>query len=138
MRGPGGGGEVRSGSGTTLPGEAVYEGPEESERIFVALDDIREQHKLHERTLPNLFDAAIGLRLRNASYRSNAKRFDGGGGISNQVATSDLGTLVELGLLEKHGAKRGTYYVGASQLKEIVAEVRKGRKPIDAGELFSV
>lgn len=110
----------------------------ESERIFAAVDDIREQHKLHERTLPNLFDAAIGLRLRNSSYRSNVKRFDGGEGISNQVATSDLGTLVELGLLEKHGAKRGTYYLGAPQLKEIVAEVRKGRKPIDAGELFSV
>lgn len=108
----------------------------ESEAIFNAVDEIREQHKLHERTLPNLFDAAIGLRLRNASYRSNVEQFEAGDGISHQVATNDLRTLTELGLLEKHGEKRATYYLGAPRLREIAAEVRGGRRPIDASGLF--
>jgi hypothetical protein len=98
---------------------------------------IREAEHLHERTLPNLFDAAIGLRLRNASYRSNVKQYESEE-ISNQVATNDLRALVELGLLQKHGAKRGTYYTGTDDLREIVTKIRADRKPIDASSLFAI
>jgi hypothetical protein len=75
----------------------------ESEGIWLAVDEIREREHLHERTLPTLFDATLGLRVRNASHRANVEQFDGNG-ISNQVATNDLRTLVSLGLLEAAAA----------------------------------
>ncbi len=108
----------------------------ESENIFAAVDQIREDEHLHERTLPSLFDAAIGLRIRNASYRTNVQQFEGYE-ISNQVATNDLHTLVNLGLFAQHGVKRGTHYVGTKRLTEISDRVRAGRKPLDATNLFT-
>jgi Fic family protein len=42
----------------------------ESERIWSGLDALRQQHRLGERTLAALFDAAIGLRVRNTTYRT--------------------------------------------------------------------
>lgn len=109
----------------------------ESENIWIAVDEIREQEHLHERTLPTLFDATIGLRVRNSSHRANVEQFDGQK-ISNQVATNDLRTLVNLKLLEKRGAKRGTFYVETERLTEIRERVRATRQPIDAASLFDV
>jgi Fic family protein len=109
---------------------------QESEAMFSAVAEIQEKEHLHERTLPTLLDAAIGLRIRNASYRSNAHNWTDSE-ISPQAATNDLRTLVRLDLLEQHGAKRGTYYVGTKTLTEIRNRVRAGRKPIDASALFA-
>jgi len=115
---------------------SVLRRAKESEGIWAGVDDLRELHSLHDRTLPNLFDATIGLRLRNASYRSNVEHFEGEE-ISNQVATNDLRTLVNLELLEKRGQKRGTFYVASKQLRDIHQRVRSDREPIDASELFA-
>jgi len=108
----------------------------ESEGMWVAVDEIREREHLHERTLPTLFDATIGLRVRNSSHRANVAAF-ADTEISHPVATTDLRTLVTLGLLEKKGEKRGTYYVAAKQLQDIRSQVRGGRKPIDTSALFA-
>lgn len=108
----------------------------ESEGMWVAVDEIREREHLHERTLPTLFDATIGLRVRNSSHRANVEAF-ADTEISHPVATTDLRTLVTLGLLEKKGEKRGTYYVAAKQLQDIRSQVRGGRKPIDTSALFA-
>lgn len=107
----------------------------ESEQIWVELERLRNVHRLHERTMAALFDAAIGIRIRNASYRTLVKNWQEE--ISNQVATLDLKTMVEAGLLRRHGAKRGTYYVAASALVDITANIRSQRRPIDASGLFS-
>jgi Fic family protein len=107
----------------------------ESEGLWSRLDALRQKHGLPERTVTPLFDAAIGLRVRNASYRSALRRFDEA--ISNQVATSDLRSMVSAGLLEQHGAKRGTYYQAAETLQGIYADVRGKRTPIDASRLFA-
>jgi Fic family protein len=107
----------------------------ESEGLWSRLDALRQKHGLPERTVTPLFDAAIGLRVRNASYRSALRRFDEA--ISNQVATSDLRSMVSAGLLEQHGAKRGTYYRAAETLQAIYADVRGKRTPIDASRLFA-
>jgi Fic family protein len=109
----------------------------ESERIWIAAEELRQAHGLPERTIGSLFDAAIGLRIRNASHRKGVELTEGEG-ISNQVATNDLRGMVQAGLIGKRGSKRGTYYVAANPLVEIRERVRADRQPIDASALFEV
>lgn len=108
----------------------------ESENIWVAVDEIRRAKGLPERSIASLFDAAIGLRIRNASHRKDVELLDQVE-ISHQVATNDLRAMVKAGLIVQHGAKRGTYYVAADPLVEIRERIRANRKPIDASELFA-
>jgi Fic family protein len=107
----------------------------ESERIWGAIDEARNAGGLPERTMGSLFDAAIGLRIRNASHRKDVELTEGEQ-ISNQVATNDLRAMVEAGLIGQRGAKRGTHYVAADRLVEIREKARSGREPIDADSLF--
>jgi Fic family protein len=107
----------------------------ESERIWSMLDALRSRHGLPERTITALFDATIGLRVRNSSYRFALKGYDEA--ISNQTATADLGAMVQAGLLDQQGAKRGTYYQAAAPLQAIYTEVRRDRAPLDASSLFA-
>jgi Fic family protein len=107
----------------------------ESEQIWMRLDRLREKHGLPERTITVLFDASIGLQVRNSSYRL-ILRNTWDEEISNQVAGSDLRAAVRAGLLQQLGAKRGTYYRAAGALREIVADLRSGRTPIDDSSLF--
>lgn len=108
----------------------------ESERMWTDLEALYEERRgLPERSIQALFDATLGLRVRNASYRSVLKRF-GGEEVSNQVATSDLRALVEAGLLKQHGKKRGTFYVASEPLAEIRDRARERRRHLDASRLF--
>jgi Fic family protein len=108
----------------------------ESERIWKELEGVMGKKRgLPERSIQALFDATMGMRVRNASYRSVLKRSTSEE-ISNQVATSDLRALVDAGLLEQHGKKRGTYYVASSPLVEMRNQVRGDRQPLDASSLF--
>jgi hypothetical protein len=109
---------------------------QESEALWSKLDRLREKHRLAERTISALFDASIGLRVRNSSYRSTLRSY--GEAISNQLATGDLRAMVQAGLLVQLGAKRGAYYQAAEPLAEIAAEVRRNRKQLDASSLFAV
>lgn len=106
----------------------------ESERIWGELEDLVQKHGLSERTLAVLFDAAIGLRVRNSAYRATLKNW--GEEISNQVATLDLRAMVRAGLLEQLGKKRGTHYVGAGPLLEIRGRLVAGRQDVDTSDLF--
>jgi Fic family protein len=108
---------------------------QESEALWGKLDQLRAKHRLPERTISALFDAAIGLRIRNSSYRFTLRGYDEE--ISNQLATGDLRAMVQAGLLRQLGAKRGTYYVAADPLQKIAVEVRGNRKEIDARSLFA-
>lgn len=108
----------------------------ESEKIWTELEALLEHRRgLPERSIHALFDATLGLRVRNASYRSILKRF-AAEEVSNQVATGDLRALAGAGLLEQHGKKRGTYYVAADLLQEIRNRVQGGRRHLDASSLF--
>ncbi len=108
----------------------------ESEQIWAELDEIRKGSHLPGRAMAALFDAAIGLRIRNGSYRTHLRGWDEQ--ISNQVATTDLRAMVQSRLLIQHGQKRGTYYTAAPRLSEITAKVRGGRNAFDASKLFEV
>lgn len=107
----------------------------ESERIWLGLEELRREYRLRERTLAALFDAAIGLRVKNISYRTILRQWDEG--ISIPVATTDLRALVQAGLLRQHGQKRGTYYTASPTIADITARVRAQRKVINTADLFT-
>jgi Fic family protein len=108
----------------------------ESETMWRQIEELRERHGLPERSMAALFDAALGFKIRNASYRAALRGWDEE--ISNQVATSDLKGMVNAGLLRQFGAKRGTYYEAGDPLNRIREEVQRGREPISAESLFDL
>jgi Fic family protein len=107
----------------------------ESERIWVAVDELREKHDLPERVVSSLFDAVTGLRIRNSSHRKSVESAELVK-ISKQTATNDLGAMVRAGLIRQQGEKRGAYYEAADTLLEVHARVKDRGTAIDAGSLF--
>ncbi len=88
----------------------------ETEGLWRELEDIRQQNSLPERTLILLFDAAMGFRVRNATYRANIQEA-GEEPITEQTASRDLQRLVEAGLIVPVGQKRGRTYASSSALR---------------------
>ena len=84
----------------------------EVQQTWDALEVEVKKRKLPERTILALSDAASGLRVRNAAYRSVAD-------ISVQVATEDLKLLVDRGLLVSSGEKKWRSYQASEVLKEL-------------------
>ena len=99
----------------------------ELQRLWDALDDEIAKSHLPERTILALADAAIGLRVRNATYRPIAE-------INDNLASRDLKSLVQHGLLLPKGEKRGRFYVASEALKTIRAATRETRKVEDPFE----
>jgi hypothetical protein len=82
--------------------------------------------RLPERSIGPLFNASMGLRLRNVSYRAMAD-------VSELVASRDLKALVDADLLRPQGEKRGRFYSGGPILIAINDSVRR-RRPAKAQE----
>jgi len=80
--------------------------------VYTDLFDLLAERDLHERMSLALLEAAFGRRVRNASYRISAN-------ISNNLASRDLKALVDEGLLEAHGEKRGRHYLAGQTVREI-------------------
>ena len=81
-----------------------------------------------ERACASLVEAAFGYRVRNPGYREHAD-------VSSLVASRDLKTLVEAGMLEAVGERRGRYYVASPALRAIRApHARSKRVPDPFGE----
>lgn len=76
---------------------------------------------LPERSIPVLAEAALGLRIRNATYRKSAD-------ISDNVASRDLKLLSNNGLLVPQGEKRGRHYTASDALRTIGAAAAQGEK----------
>ncbi len=108
----------------------------ESEQIWTRLEVICAEKRLPQRMLSALFEATVGMRVRNASYRAALKMMDEE--IANQGATDDLRAMVNAGLIERFGARRGTYYQAADPLRVIWEDVRKNREPINVSSLFAI
>ena len=106
----------------------------ESERVWTAIENLIEESRLPGRAVAALFDASLGLKIRNAGYRATLAEW--GERIANQTATSDLQTLVKAGVLEQHGAKRGTYYLAGPQLLDIQQKARRTRAQINPADAF--
>jgi DNA-binding transcriptional ArsR family regulator len=84
------------------------------------LEEIVTALGLPDRAIGPLFNASLGLRLRNQAYRADAD-------VSEQVASRDLRQLVDAGLLETRGERRGRTYVRSPRLIALDDEIRRRR-----------
>lgn len=103
---------------------------EETERLWRECAAIAEAKHLPERSVGGLMEAALGFRLRNATYRSilDATAAEQ---ISELTATRELKAMVDAGLLRAVGERRGRHYVAESLLTDIQGQIRQDRPPRD-------
>jgi Fic family protein len=110
---------------------------EELEELWVRCAELAERRRLHERVAGGLMDAALGFRLRNASYRT-AVEVTAGEEISELTASRDLKAMVDAGLVEPVGERRGRYYVAGDELRTARAAVRGSRPPREDFDPFAI
>jgi Fic family protein len=72
---------------------------------------------LPERLIYAVADGAIGYRVRNSSYRNLAE-------LNDVMASRDLKSAVDAGLLIPSGERRGRVYVGSPELLALVDKLR--------------
>jgi Fic family protein len=108
----------------------------ETERLWVDLERLAEQRRLPERVLPLLHDAALGLRVRNATYRAALEQ-SGEEPITEQTASRDFQRLVTAGLLVPTGAKRGRSYLGSPDLRALRRSITAARDSRDDSDPFA-
>jgi len=106
----------------------------ESERLWDELERLVGQYGLPGRTILALSDAAIGLRVRNGTYRAAIGEL---GEITEQTATRDLARLVDVGLLKPHGEKRGRFYVRDTALADMWRAIVEARGRRDDSDPFA-
>ena len=87
------------------------------ERTYGELSDLVEARRLPGRATLALLQAAVGGRVRNASYRVSAD-------ISRNLASRDLKELADAGLLAPEGEKRGRSYVASPTVAALRRRVR--------------
>ena len=104
---------------------------EESELRWNAIERMVQQRALPERSIPALFNAAMGYRVRNATYRSLAED------VSELVASRDLRSLVDAGILKPEGGGRGRTYTRTNELTNLEQSIRIDR-PQDQADPFQV
>ncbi|MEV7966647.1 Fic family protein [Sphaerisporangium sp. NPDC088356] len=108
----------------------------ESERVWMGLERLAERYGLPERSLTVLFDAAMGFRIRNQTYRTALER-SGEGVITEATASRDLRQLADVKLLDPLGERRGRYYVAGVELISVRREVVQSREPRDDSDPFA-
>ena len=96
---------------------------QESDRVWASVDGVRAEAGLDERTMGSLFDAAEGYRVRRYRHIAYAD-------VSDRVASADLRKLVDSGLLQPVGERRGRYYLASEHLRSRVAASRTSRPHI--------
>ncbi len=82
------------------------------EHLWMEFADALDKSGFPERMVQPLVDAAVGLKVRNASYRHIAD-------ISDNLASRDFKALVDLGYLKATGNNRGRTYEAAEGVKKI-------------------
>ncbi len=107
----------------------------ESERMWSEVERLVSTRRLPERTIMALFDATIGLRVRNATYRSYFEYAPDE--ITEATASRDLRQLVEADLLAPRGERRGRYYVARPELVNIRKMVVSMRDKRDDSDPFA-
>ncbi len=110
---------------------------EEAETLWSSCGDLALAHGLPERSAAALYDAAFGLRLRNAGYRALVEQTMGEE-ISALSASRDLAALVQSGLLLARGERRGRHYVGSPGVRELRERIRASRAPRDETDPFAI
>lgn len=96
-------------------------------RIWNEIEMLVQEEGLSERVIEPLTDAATGWKVRNAIYRKSA-------GISENLASRDLKSLVDFGFLEARGQARGRYYSRSAKLERIRASCYEPFSSVDPFE----
>jgi Fic family protein len=95
----------------------------EASGIWSELDAIVGENRLPERVTDLLYEAVLGYRIRRSGYVKLAD-------VEDRTASRDLANLVEHGLLEARGERRGRHYVAGPTLVMVRERVHAQRKPI--------
>jgi len=96
----------------------------EMSRMWAEIEVEIKRRKMPERMIYAVADAALGLQVRNPTYRKQAD-------ITNQVAKLDLKRLVDTGLLAPKGERRGRYYTAEELVRQIAKRARIPREETD-------
>jgi len=88
--------------------------------LWEEMSQLATRHGMPDRLLFALCDAAIGYRVRNASYRKLAE-------VSDILASRDLKNAVDAGFLIASGERRGRIYLGSPQLRGIFDKIKSER-----------
>lgn len=107
----------------------------ETERLWHELDLLASRHRVPDRAVTALFDAAHRLKVRNGTYRAFLE--DVGDEITEQTASSDLRKLVDAGLLLPVGERRGRHYIASPEVREIRERIRVERQARDRTDPFA-
>jgi DNA-binding transcriptional ArsR family regulator len=110
---------------------------EETETLWNSCVELTEQTQLPERCAAGLMDAALGLRIRRPIYRSSAETAVGEE-LSDLTASRDLKAMVDRGLLEAIGERRGRYYLAGDTLTKLREQIRASRAPEAADDPFKI
>lgn len=95
-----------------MQAQTVLRRVDESGRLWLQLIDLAARLGLpDERVVFALYEAALGLRVKRATYATNADLEAG-------TASRDLRLMVAAGLLEPRGQTKGRFYVGTITLRE--------------------
>lgn len=106
---------------------------DDAEKLWIGVERLVGNRE--ERQLAALNDAAMGLRLRRATYLKMAA--ESGGEISEQTAGRDLKALADAGYLEPHGERRGRYYMSTPLLRNVWLGIRGSRAVRDDADPFA-
>lgn len=98
----------------------------ETEALWDRCEQAAARHRLPDRVVGPLCDAARGWRLRRSLY-IKIVHSTAGEEISKAMATRDLGALANAGLLESVGDKRTRYYLPTPEIRNLWDEIRAMR-----------
>jgi len=90
---------------------------EEFSRLYAAVADLIERHRINARASVPVFEAALGVKLTNARYMRLACT-------ETHSATRDFRALTEADLLKATGHKRGRVYGASAQVLALRAATR--------------
>ncbi|WP_083672362.1 Fic family protein [Micromonospora sp. CB01531] len=97
---------------------------QEASAIWAELDALVAADKLPDRVTGLLYEAVLGYRVRRPLYVKLAE-------VEDRTATRDLVRLVDHGLLEARGERRGRHYVAGAALDQVRRRIREQRRPIE-------
>jgi len=96
----------------------------ETSLVLAALDDLVVRLAVPQRAVDGaLYDASLGHRVRRSDYVARV-------GVEERTATRDLQALVEAGLLEAQGERRGRMYVATQRVRRVRDDARRARPSV--------
>jgi Fic family protein len=110
---------------------------QEYEQLWVASSRLAEEHRLPDRVIGALGEAALGIRVRSATYRANVAT-TWGEDISELTASRDLRAIVTSGLFQPVGNTRARYYFASDRLKAEWNEIKSRRPARDDVDPFAL